>query len=182
MRRIDPCRRPGRFLSALLVVTIVAPLAAATTYLPLTVEEMLERAEIAFVGVVETVRVEDRAGEPWTVVAFRVEEAFLGAEKDALELAFLGGELPSGRSLAVSGMPRFEEGERVLLLAYDEPAYSPVVGFAQGLWRERGGAFVDEADRPLGLGAEGRLEPDGPAAATEDVLAALRARFGREAP
>lgn len=171
----------GRVLEGLALLPLVA-LAHATTWVPLAIDEMLDRAELVFLGTVATVRVEERAGEPWTVVGFRVEEGFLGVEEDAeLELAFYGGSPPSGPSVTVSGMPRFETGERLLVLAYEADYYSPIVGFSQGLWRERGGALVDETGRRLGLAADGALDPDGEGAAPEDVATALRARYG-EAP
>ena len=144
---------------ALLLLGLLLPTDAwATTYRQLSLSEMLERTEIAFLGTVASLRVEERQGEPWTVVEFEVDRALDGVsgESNRLELAFLGGELP-GEALRVNLMPGFEVGEQVLLFAYDESYISPVVGFDQGLWRRGDDGLVDERGRLLGLDDEGRL-------------------------
>jgi hypothetical protein len=170
-----------RVLAALLAAPTLAAIlvgsaALATTYRQLTPGEMVEAAEIGFLGTVAATSVEAREGEPWTVVEFEVERWLTGPapEGDRARLAFLGGSYPAGTDLQVNLMPRFEVGERVLILAYDEEYYSPIVGFNQGLWRVRGDALIDSQGRRLSLDREGRLQADGDgpeAALVVDALA-----------
>ncbi len=152
---------------------VMGPTAGATTYTALSLEEIAQKADTAFYGTVGEVRVEDRDGEPWTVVTFTPERTLKGDLGESFELSFYGGTPPEGPALLVDGMPRFETGETVLLFAYDAAYYSPVVGFSQGLWRLSDAGLRDETGRVLSLDEEGALEPDGSGAATEDLLSAF---------
>jgi hypothetical protein len=149
--------------STTLAAILVGSTALATTYRQLTLGEMVAAAEIGFLGTVAATSVEARAGEPWTAVEFEVERWLTGPapEGDRARLAFLGGSRPAGTDLQVNLMPRFEVGERVLILAYDDEYYSPIVGFNQGLWRVQGDALIDSQGRRLSLDQEGRLQADG---------------------
>lgn len=169
-----------RSLVAALVMLLGTAL--ATTYTALSLEEIAQRAELAFLGTVTEVEVEERGGDPWTVVTFAVERSLLGdildddgEVTDALSLAFYGGSLSDGSSLIVNEMPGFVPGEEVILLAYGEPYYSPIVGFSQGLWRLTEAGFRDEQGRVLSLDEEGVLLPEGSGAGTEELLTALEA-------
>lgn len=165
---------------ALLAAATLAALspAHATTYRQLALPDMLAAAEVAFFGTVSGVRVEERAGDPWTVVSFEVARAFVGATGgEPLELAFLGGALPGGESLDVALMPAFERGEEVLVLAYEGEFYSPIVGFRQGLWRRVGSDLVDEEGIRLGLDEEGALAPGAAGGEAEVVLDAVGLAF-----
>lgn len=166
-------RRPAAIV-LLLLGLLLSTGAWATTYRELSLSEMLERTQLAFLGTVASLRVEERQGEPWTVVEFEVERALDGVIGDSgrLELAFLGGELP-GAALRVNLMPRFEVGEQVLLFAYDEPYISPVVGFNQGLWRRGDAGLLDERGRALGLDDEGRLAVAGVETDVDLILDAI---------
>lgn len=161
---------------------LVGPAAAVTTFIELSLPEILERAEIGFLGTVSSMRVESREGQPWTVVEFEVERTLLSEESEPRNrtLAFLGGETASGESLQVNLMPVFEVGERVVVLAYDEEYFSPVVGFNQGLWRLDGGELVDETGRRLGLDDRDRLVHDGVNNALGAVLDVLAAGLEEE--
>src|SRR5690606_35499480 len=128
-----------------LTALLLLPVALATTYLERTPEEMALAAAQVFVGTVATVTVTDEGGTPWTEVTFTdlewVANELADDEDDgdaapsSVTLRFLGGALPSGERLTVSGLPRYVEGQRVLLFAYDAPgAASPVVGVRQGSW------------------------------------------------
>ncbi|UCH25025.1 MAG: hypothetical protein JSV66_13930 [Trueperaceae bacterium] len=163
----------------LLLGLLCLPAALATTYLELDFETMTTKAELAFFGTVRTVAVEERSGDPWTIVSFDVVQRFKGLEEEVLELelAFLGGALPDGTSLTVNLMPRFEAGEEVLLFAYKRTSYSPIVGFRQGLWRLGDLGFRDEADRLLTVDDEGALQLDGAGTNRELVLEALVTLF-----
>jgi hypothetical protein len=136
---------------------------------------MTTKAELAFFGTVRTVRVEERSGEPWTIVSFEVLQRFKGLDEEMieLELAFLGGTLPNGTSLAVNLMPRFDVDEEVLLFAYERSSYSPIVGFRQGLWRLGDLGFRDDSGRLLTVDEEGNLLLDGSGTPSEVVFETL---------
>jgi len=92
-------------------------------------------------------------------------------------LAFLGGELPGGARVTVAGFPRFEVGERVLVVAYaDAGLASPLVGVRQGLWRIRSAGLQDDDGSFLAVGEDGGLvrAVEGPGLeAIVDAIAAL---------
>lgn len=153
----------------------------ATTYEALTLDEILAKTEIGFYGQVSEVSVEERDGDPWTLVTFEILEALIGVTPPedsnqplAVTLAFYGGTLPSGESLLVSLMPQFSVGETVLVLAYNEELYSPIVGFRQGLWRSTTLGLRDESGRLLSLGEAGTVALDGVGADTDALLNELR--------
>jgi hypothetical protein len=157
----------------LLLLTLLS-FAFATTYKTLTLEEMIAQADIAFYGNVSNVEIIERDKEPWTQVSFTVVEALLGTEKDATEvLSFYGGTLDSGLSLTINLMPSFSEGEDILILAYKDDFYSPIVGFRQGLWRNQGQGFKDETGHVLSI-IDGKLELDGSGSGNEDILRSLK--------
>ena len=161
---------------------LLGSVAFATTYKALTLAEMVETTDLGFYGEVVGVTVEERDGDPWTVVTFDVTRALVGIEADEgseedVSFAFYGGTLPSGESLLVSLMPQFSEGDTVLMLAYDAELYSPVVGFRQGLWRETTLGLRDETGRLLSLDEEGTLALDGDGGGTEALLDALQERL-----
>ena len=156
--------------------------AFATTYKALTLDEMVAATDLGFYGEVVSIAVEERDGDPWTVVTFDIIRALEGIEanEDAEEnvsFAFYGGTLPSGESLLVSLMPQFSEGDRVLMLAHDREQYSPVVGFRQGLWRETTLGLRDETGRLLSLDEEDVLTLEGEGGGTEALLDALQERL-----
>lgn len=146
---------------------------------------MVEATDLGFYGEVVSIMVEERGGDPWTVVTFDITRSLIGIEADEstdedLTLAFYGGTLPSGESLLVSLMPQFSEGDRVLLLAHNAELYSPVVGFRQGLWRETTLGLRDETGRLLSLDEEGVLALEGEGGGTEALLNALEERLGAQ--
>ncbi len=167
------------YLTALTVVALCGS-AFATTYKALTLDELLAKTELGFYGSVGEVAVEERGGDPWTLVTFEVLTALVGVTPPEdtrqplrVTLAFYGGTLPSGESLLVSLMPQFSVGETVLVLAYAGEHYSPVVGFRQGLWRDTTLGLRDEDGRLLSLNEDGELVADGEGAATEALLSRL---------
>lgn len=156
--------------------------AGATTFVELTVPELLEQAEKALHGVVEDVRSEQRGTEPWTVVQFRVQQDFLADEDELVtgpvELAFLGGTRLDGSTLAVELIPLFAVGDEVLLLAYDAGYYSPIVGFNQGVWWLEEQTWRDYQAAPLGIDEETGELTVSASGSTAEVVAALAAVLG----
>ncbi len=165
-----------RIWAACLLVAL-AGIAMATTYLALTLDEMLERAELAFHGRVLERATEARDGEAWTLITFEVLSAWRGSQGGEVTLGFYGGTLEGGVSVAVSGMPELAVGDEVIVLAYDAPYYSPLVGFNQGLWRLTARGFERESGELLSLNEAGELTLDGDGAAIDELLAALRSRL-----
>jgi hypothetical protein len=136
---------------------------------------MIQKTDIAFLGEVTSLETIDRNGEPWTRVTFRVIESLLGTEEDAnVTLTFYGGTLSNGVSVTVNLMPQFQEQEEVLILAYNDELYSPIVGFRQGLWRNATLGLRDEIGRALTLNEDGTLSLGGSGGSTEDILRTLR--------
>jgi hypothetical protein len=154
----------------------------ATTFIELSLDEMLVKAETAFHGTVSSVQPVQRAGESWTEVTFRIRQSFLADGSDAAEsvsLLFLGGTAPDGTQVTVELMPAFTEGDEVLLLAYAGDYYSPVVGFNQGVWwLQPDGEWLDITGRPLGVDPETSALTREGGSAPEQVTAALAAALG----
>ena len=160
-----------------LLIALLFSFTSATTYRELSLDELVARAELGFFGTVSETSVEARGNDPYTQVTFTVSRALTGDPGETVTLAFYGGTLPDGRTVAVEGMPEFARGDEVIVLAYDAPYYSPVVGFSQGLWRATPEGFRDLTGRLLSLGDEGRLLRDGEGGERAPVLDALAARF-----
>lgn len=173
-------------LLALLFLLLALPSSLATTYHERSPEEMVLAADMIFVGTVETLRDSGTAALPWTEVSFRVEE-WLASEgspvdradpaddlPDTVSLRFLGGAVGGGARLTVSGLPQFRQGQRVLLLAYeDEGLASPIVGVRQGLFTLDVRGARDEAGSYLAVPSEGRLQRSPTGAGLEEVLTAI---------
>lgn len=173
----------ARFLLLIALLSVTAQ-AHATTFRLLTLDEMIEAAELAFHGTVAAVDTSLRAGEPWTTVTFDITELFLFPEDrdepgGQLSLDFLGGSA-GGSQLTVALMPGFETGAEVILFAYDADYYSPVVGFNQALWRlSPAGEWATDMGLPLGLTEDGSLTVENTgsgAAVLEELAERLEAR------
>jgi hypothetical protein len=112
--------------------------ASATTYLPVTFDELVTRADVIFVGEVVDVRpfaLATRDGEIIkTRVTFSVTDPLFGTTGLVEVFEFLGGEL-NGVGMAVAEMPRFAIGDRRVMFASRERSINPIVGFTQGLLR-----------------------------------------------
>lgn len=160
----------------LLVLISFFSIVTATTFKELSMANMLEQSQIAFHGEVISSEVIDKQGEPWTKVKFKILKALLGLKNQKeVSLLFFGGYL-DGKSVSVSLMPQFYESEKVIILAYKQEYYSPIVGFNQGLWREQTLGLVDENGHVLSL-EDGELVLNGEGAATNNVLQAFEKAF-----
>ncbi len=162
-------------VASLLLVTGLPAL--ASTFRLLELPEILAEAEVAIHGVVRSSDALLLEGDPWTRVTFEVltllaDSAEERVQDGMLTLDFLGGSA-SGIQLSVALMPQFTPGDEVLLLAYDEPYYSPVVGFNQGLWLlGENGDWRDATGESLGLDEDGELQR-GAAGDAQSVVSAL---------
>ncbi len=165
-----------RVLRFLLFLTLLS-LATATTFKELSMANMLEQSQIAFYGEVISSEVVEKQAEPWTKVKFKIIKPLLGLEdQKELSLFFYGGYL-DGKTLSVSLMPQFYESEKMIILAYKQDYYSPIVGFNQGLWREQTLGLIDENEHILSLDEDGQLALNGEGADTRDILQAFEKAF-----
>jgi len=158
---------------------------SATTVRQLSLPELLEAAAIGFRGTVSSVDVRLIDDEPWTEVTFDITDQLLAGsadeepEENRVTLAFLGGS-SGGTELAVALRPEFSPGDEVIVLAYEERYYSPVVGFNQGVWwLDDTGTWLDQNGVALAVTEDGQLtraEPDPVAVGldTDEVVQALR--------
>ena len=122
----------------LVAVTLAATPARATTYVALTFQELIARADVIFIGNVVDVRpftLRTRSGTlVKTRVTFRVDDALYGTNSIVEVFDFLGGEA-DGIGMAVEGMPKFAVGDRRVVFARRTASINPIVGFTQGLVR-----------------------------------------------
>jgi hypothetical protein len=110
--------------------------AAATTMVPVTFPELVNNAELIFIGEVVDQRAaweDSRDGRSIiTIVTFNVTRVLKGRAGLTTQLTFLGGTI-GDVTMTVSGMPQFHVGDRDVLFAGPAAnAVSPLVGFAQG--------------------------------------------------
>jgi hypothetical protein len=180
-----------RLRRACVVLTVALGLASsvgATTYLPVTFQELVTEADVIFVGDVVDVRpymLRTRNGTiVKTRVTFRIGDALYGTTSIVEVFDFLGGEV-DGIGMAVEGMPKFGVGDRRVVFARRRPSLNPIVGFTQGLLRvQRDGTGVDRIVtleglslvRPESIGSPAsslRLQPQ----ASTMTLSDLRGRI-----
>ncbi len=129
---------PARWPLAVLLVCGTALPSFATTYDPVTLAELVTRAEVIFVGEVVDVRpfpVTTRDGAVIkTRVVFRVQDPIAGTSSALETFDFFGGEV-GDVGMAIAEMPRFAVGERRVVFARREQSINPIVGFRQGLFQ-----------------------------------------------
>lgn len=140
--------RRGRaaLLLALLTLTAAVPATLrATSFAPVSFNDLVAGADVIFVGDVLDVRpftVATERGEIIkTRVTFVVRDALLGTTSSMETFEFLGGVIGS-KGMRVAEMPTFAPGDRRVVFARRESSINPIVGFTQGLLRvsSEGGA------------------------------------------
>lgn len=129
---------------ALALVVLLAPAVfrpgtvTATSYAPVSFEELVTKADVIFIGDVLDVR-------PFTVatpegdaiktrVTFMVRDAIFGTTHTLESFEFLGGVV-GNRELRVAEMPTFKAGDRRMVFASRTRSINPIIGFTQGLMR-----------------------------------------------
>ena len=111
----------------------------ATTVIPPTWEELVDRAETIFEGSVTDVRSE------WTgegaqrrivsYVTFKVEDAVKGAPGATYTMRMLGGTV-DGQTLEVSDSPKFKAGDRdIVFVENNGTQFIPLVGIMHGRFK-----------------------------------------------
>lgn len=137
--------------------------ATATSYLAVSFDDLLAKADMIFVGDVLDVRpfaVESREGTViMTRVTFVVRDPLLGTSSTLEILEFMGGEL-GDIGQRVAEMPTFKPGDRRVVFAKRERSINPIVGFTQGLMK----IAQDDAGLDVMMTSTGE-----PLARTEDI-------------
>ena len=159
---------------------------SATSYLAVTFDELLAKADMIFVGDVLDVRpfaVETPQGTAIkTRVTFVVRDPLWGTSSTLEILEFMGGEL-GDIGQKVAEMPTFKPGDRRVVFAKRERSINPIVGFTQGLMRITGdGAGLDviqtSAGEPLARTEDiGRPRGTGVRESRPMTLSSFRARI-----
>lgn len=110
----------------------------ATSFEPVTFDDLVTQSDVIFVGDVVDVRpftlqVRDRTIVK-TRVTFRVDDPLFGTSSLVEVFDFLGGETPE-LGMSVAGMPAFHIGDRRVVFARRARSVNPIVGFTQGLMK-----------------------------------------------
>jgi len=133
-------------LTGLLVVMIAAisTNVSATTVLPLSLEQLSDRAELIFYGSVleNTVIRDGNKGRIATLTRFQVHDLIKGQAADTHTIKQIGGEIAGGRSLHIHGVPRYEVGESYVIFL---PRPSSL-GFSSPVGLHQGNFTVNETD------------------------------------
>jgi len=111
--------------------------AHALSVLPLSLEQMVDTAAVAFEGTCTGNRTEREAatGLVVTYTTFAVKDVLKGTVAGTHVIKQIGGELPDGGpSFKVSGVPKFTVGKDyvVLLAGVSAAGFSSPIGLAQG--------------------------------------------------
>jgi hypothetical protein len=130
---------------------------------------MTDASDYIVRGTVDSLRVEpDDEGDLWTRVTIRVETRLKGpADLDVIVLDVMGG-VTSERATLIGGVPRFDEGEDVLVFAERLSSGLLVpVGLRQGKFTVRidpdsGREMLVNFAPPLALPYDARFLPDPP--------------------
>jgi hypothetical protein len=123
-----------------LLLFALAPLARATSVVPPSFAELVHEADAIYRGRVTAVaprRVElpDGGSVIKTFVTVTVERTLKGPAKSDVVLEFLGGTLGE-ESLVVSGMPKFNPGDReIVFVQKNGVQFCPLVALMHGRYR-----------------------------------------------
>ena len=141
----------------LMALALLSSLALATTFQKLTLEQQVERSELIVRATIKNVAIETRVGRTWTAYTLEVksylrgEAAGLTVRGGAPSFAVLGGD-----KLRLEGAPAFKVGEDWLLMLYQKPFDSPIVGFRQGAYRFDNARVLDVDGKPVTLEVAGK--------------------------
>ena len=173
----------GRYLGGLaLAVGLAAPAAHATMMVkPMTLDEVTAESKHVVHGVVTSVVSErDEHGLPATWTTFAVAETLKGAAAHTLTIKQYGVARPlaDGTLTRLSGMPRYEVGEEVVLFlrGASRRGFTSPVGLGQGTYRVK---RRDGRTTPEVRGDDGTAAPQDLAAFVGKVKAKARAQESR---
>lgn len=179
----------SRFAGAFALTLLTALPSSATTYPPVTFDQLVTRADVIFVGEVADVRAFRATTREGSViktrVVFRVLDPIWGTTSILEVFDFLGGEL-DGLELRVAEMPTFVVGHRRLVFASRGQSINPIIGFTYGLFQiTRDDTGVDRVLTANGLPVARPEEigtaraPEAPRAAAPMSLSVFRARISQ---
>jgi hypothetical protein len=174
-----PLSRIGRNYFSLAVFLLLAfSRAFATSVIAPSFDDLVSRADLIFTGPVISQHSEwrDTGGKRSivTIVKFGVEQVHKGRAGVTVKLQFLGGAI-GAVALDVSDMPKFTQGERVVLFVEKNSINaSPLIGFYHGKFslrrdasgrdtvlRHNGEALLDVADLGRSKRAGSNAVPNG---------------------
>jgi hypothetical protein len=121
---------------ALITAMLAAP-AFATTVAKLSLEQLVQGADLIVQGQVQSVYSQwDRERRlVFTYVSIRVEDPLKGERRQSVLIRQIGGTAGTIQ-MSVAGMPQFKSGERALVFLKRQDATTfQVVGMNQGLYR-----------------------------------------------
>lgn len=132
-------KRTVLLAAGLAILLLTWETARATTLVQMDVEQLVDQAELVFVGtpVRSEVALSLDGKSPFTFVTFQVQDEVKGrAAGRELTLRFHGGPVGADEIVAVHGMPEFTIGETYLLFVRDNgKAASALLGWRQGQYR-----------------------------------------------
>ena len=150
----------------------------ATSLDTLTTEQMVQRANLIFEGVVTSVAYRhsdvdsaDHERIPHTFVTYRIERLFKGrSEKNnTITLRFQGGPTGKDEVVFIPGIPLFDIGDRdILFVERNGESWCPLVGWDQGRHRIINGMVFSDDGHELWATQQGRLV-NGPLFLSEEV-------------
>ncbi len=140
-------------LLAALVMVPAGGAARASTAVAMSLAQMVDEADFAFIANVSDIRarwVDPERSTIETLVFFADAAPRFGISGNQVVLRFGGGRI-GGQEDAVAGIPQFRVGEEMLILGKRGYSVSPIVGFNQGYFR-----IVKTPAAAIAVNAEGR--------------------------
>ena len=131
------CRRLLLLIVGIVMLSL-APTVYATSVIEMTFAELVAHAEVIAVGTVSDIHEQWDATQqvPLTLVTFSNLTVLKGNPGTSMTLEFLGGTMPSGLVMTISGVPHFTVGEKtVVFCAGNHRDFCPLAGVWQGLLR-----------------------------------------------
>ncbi len=153
--------------------------AHATSVIELTFADLVTQADVIAAGTVTDIREQwdEEKKAPLTLVTFSDLTIVKGSPGSSFTLEFLGGKMPSGLVMMISGVPQFSVGEKaVVFCAGNHRDFCPLVGIWQGALRvmsdpQRGVETVSDNFRvPILKIEDGKLIKRSPETATQPSL------------
>jgi hypothetical protein len=185
-------KKTGLFILLMLLI-IWAGATYATTVIPPTFDELVDRAELIFQGSVSDLHSqwigEGAERRIVTYVNFQAEDIIKGAAGQVVTLRMLGGTV-DGRTMEVTDAPKFVPGDRVILFVENNGTqFIPLVGIMHGCFRVKryGNDFVflnDGRSFSMGpvLGATQATASAAPIVTAQEFKNAIRAKLQSRTP
>ena len=147
------------FITCLILSTLMASSASATSLLPLTLEQLSTRASLIFHGRVidNTAARDSQSGQIATYTEFEVIELIKGDAGDRHTIKQIGGHLrETGTTLRIQGVPRYIVGESYVIFLPEKSS----LGFSSPLGLHQGSFTVNTIDGEQVVSNGQQLEQD----------------------